>query len=38
MRYSVAIFDYNFPQEWQTDLFHQQLFDLGFDTIDENKA
>lgn len=38
MRYSVAIFDYSFPQEWQADLFHQQLFDLGFDTIDENKA
>ena len=38
MKYSVATFDYNIPQEWQTDLFHQQLFDLGFDTIDENKA
>lgn len=38
MRYSVATFDYSFAQEWEADLFHQQLFDLGFDTIDENKA
>lgn len=38
MKYTVLHFDYSFVQEWQADLFHQQLFDLGFDTIDDNKA
>ena len=38
MQYSVATFQFSFPQEWQADLFAQNLFDLGFDTIDENKA
>ena len=38
MLYSVATFDFHFAQEWQEDVFVQTLFDLGFDTIDGNKA
>ena len=38
MQYSVATFDFHFPQDWQADMFTQGLFDLGFDTIDDNKA
>ena len=38
MQYSVATFDFHFPQDWQADVFTQGLFDLGFDTIDDNKA
>lgn len=38
MRYTLATFSFNFIEEWQYDLFTQQLFDLGFDTIDENRA
>ena len=38
MQYSVATFDFHFAQEWQADVFAQTLFDLGFDTIDGNKA
>ncbi len=38
MRYSVATFSMHFAEEWQADVFAQALFDLGFDTIDGNKA
>lgn len=38
MQYSVATFDFHFAQEWQADVFAQTLFDLGFDTIEDNKA
>ena len=38
MQYSVATFDFHFAEEWQADVFAQTLFDLGFDTIDGNKA
>ena len=38
MQYSVATFDFHFKEEWQADVFAQTLFDLGFDTIDGNKA
>lgn len=38
MQYSVATFDFHFTEEWQADVFAQMLFDLGFDTIDGNKA
>lgn len=38
MVYSVATFDFHFAQEWQADVFAQMLFDLGFDTMDGNKA
>ena len=38
MQYSVATFSMQFVEEWQGDVFAQALFDLGFDTIDGNKA
>ena len=38
MQYSVATFYFHFKEEWQADVFAQTLFDLGFDTIDGNKA
>ena len=38
MQYSVATFYFHFREEWQADVFTQTLFDLGFDTIDGNKA
>ena len=38
MRYSVATLDMHFAEEWQADVFVQALFDLGFDTIDGNRA
>lgn len=38
MRYSVASFEFHFAEEWQADVFVQALFDIGFDTIDDNKA
>ena len=38
MQYSVATFDFHFREEWQADVFAQTLFDLGFDTINGNKA
>ena len=38
MQYSVATFDFHFAQEWEADVFSQMLFDLGFDTLDGNKA
>jgi len=38
MQYSVATLDFHFSEEWQADVFAQTLFDLGFDTIDGNKA
>ena len=38
MQYSVATFDFHFKEEWQADVFAQTLFDLGFDTIDGNRA
>lgn len=34
MKYHVAHIEVSFREEWQTDVFEQQLFDLGFDTID----
>lgn len=34
MKYHVAHIETAFPEAWQTDVFEQQLFDLGFDTID----
>ena len=38
MQYSAATFDFHFTEDWQADIFTQRLFDLGFDTIDSNKA
>lgn len=38
MQYSKAIFQFAFSEEWQADLFTQQLFDLGFDTLDGEEA
>ena len=38
MRYSVATFDFHFAESWQADVFAQTLFDMGFDTLDDNKA
>jgi len=34
MKYHVIHIETSFPEEWQKDLFEQQLFDLGVDTID----
>lgn len=34
MRYHVIHIKTDFAEEWQKDLFEQQLFDLGVDTID----
>ena len=34
MRYHVIHIQTDFAEEWQRDLFEQQLFDLGVDTID----
>ena len=34
MRYHVLHIESSFAEEWQKDLFDQQLFDLGVDTID----
>ncbi len=34
MRYHVLHIKTSFAEEWQKDLFEQQLFDLGVDTID----
>ena len=36
MRYHVLHIETHFAEEWQKDLFEQQLFDLGVDTIDGN--
>ena len=38
MRYHVAHIEMQFAEPWQQDLFEQQLFDLGFDTLDESDA
>lgn len=38
MRYHVATFDFRFAEPWQQDVFVQNLFDLGFDTLDGNDA
>ncbi len=38
MRYHVAHIEMHFAEPWQQDLFEQQLFDLGFDTLDESDA
>jgi ribosomal protein L11 methyltransferase len=34
VKYHVAHIETSFREEWQADVFEQQLFDLGFDTID----
>lgn len=34
MRYHVAHIATQFDEEWKRDVFEQELFDLGFDTID----
>ena len=36
MKYSVIHIQTNFAEEWQRDVFDQQLFDLGVETIDGN--
>ena len=36
MQYHVLHINTSFAEEWQKDLFEQQLFDLGCDTIDGN--
>ena len=36
MKYHVLHIKTDFAEEWQKDLFDQQLFDLGVDTIDGN--
>lgn len=38
MRYTKALFDFRFTEEWQADVFVQELFDLGFDTLDNEEA
>ena len=38
MKYHVAHIHTSFAEEWQADVFNQQLFDLGFDTIDGEDA
>ncbi len=38
MRYTCATFRFSFAEAWQADLFTQSLFDLGFDTLDDNAA
>ena len=38
MKYHVAHIETRFAQEWQADVFAQQLCDLGFDTIDGQDA
>lgn len=38
MKYCVAHLDYHFAEDWERDIFEQQLFDLGFDTIDGTDA
>lgn len=38
MQYSVAYFRYSFAEEWMKDVFEQSLFDIGFDTIDNQDA
>ena len=37
MQYHCLHIETHFAEEWQKDLFDQQLFDLGVDTIDEDK-
>ena len=36
MKYNVIHIQTNFAEEWQRDVFDQQLFDLGVETIDGN--
>lgn len=38
LKYHVANIETRFAEEWQKDIFEQQLFDLGFDTIDGSFA
>lgn len=38
MQYSVVRFSYQFAEEWQQDLFEQDLCDLGFEVFDEENA
>ena len=36
MKYNVIHIQTDFAEEWQRDVFDQQLFDLGVETIDGN--
>lgn len=38
MQYSVVHFSYQFAEEWQQDLFEQDLCDLGFEVFDGENA
>ena len=38
MQYSVVRFSYQFAEEWQQDLFEQDLCDLGFEVFDGENA
>lgn len=38
MKYSLARFDYSHAEQWQRDIFEQQLADFGFDSFIENEA
>ena len=38
MKYIAARFAYTFPEEWQRDVFIQQLADIGFDSFEDDKA
>ena len=38
MLYSQVIFEYDFAEEWQKDLFEQALADIGFDSFDGDTA
>lgn len=38
MRYTAAIFNYSFAEDWQQDLFEAALGELGFDMFDGNTA
>lgn len=38
MQYSVATFSYHFREEWEQEIFEQNLCDIGFDCFDGNQA
>lgn len=38
MQYSVATFSYHFAEEWQQEIFEQNLCDIGFDCFDGEQA
>ena len=38
MQYTVACFDYSFANDWEQDLFEQQLADIGFEAFSEGEA